>query len=118
MSKEEFLIEVKILFQNYNRQISKEILEIWYDSLKDFDNRYLKKAIKKIITTTKFMPSLSEILDAIKNLTIEDSTFTEEEKLKQFKKENTIPNWYGKEIKGETDKKSQKELEEILKEFK
>lgn len=85
MNTNNFLKEINILFDNYGKKPTKDVLNAWYEILKDYDYRLLRKGIAKIMEQSKYMPTIKEILDAIKELPYE--VFTEEEKIVQWKKE-------------------------------
>ena len=73
--------------------MDRETLITWYELMSEIDSRYLFKAIKKVITKSKYMPTLSDLLEEIKNLTIEECVFTEKEKIEHMKKNGITPKW-------------------------
>lgn len=91
MNTSDFLKEINVLFVNYNKQQDKDMLNTWYEMLKDYDYRLLQKAITKIMAQSKYMPTVKDILDTIKDLPYEK--FTDEEKTKQWSKEGIKPSW-------------------------
>ena len=50
MNKKEFSEIISLMQIAYNKQYSKEEIEVMYDLLKDFEYNTLKVAIKKVIT--------------------------------------------------------------------
>lgn len=89
MNTSDFLKEINILFENYNKKATKDMLTTWYEMLKEYDYRLLKKAVTKIMETNKFMPTIKDITDTIKSLPYEK--YTEEEKLAQWEREGIKP---------------------------
>lgn len=62
----EFTKEIKILAMSYNKDFTEETISLWYEQFKDLKKDNLHNAIKKIITTSKFMPSIAELLEGCK----------------------------------------------------
>lgn len=89
MNIDDFIKEISILTGNYNKQLPKDVLNTWYELLKDYDYRLLQKAVIKIIAENRYMPTIKEILDTIKSLPYE--YYTEEEKINQWEKEGIKP---------------------------
>lgn len=69
MNKEEFLTAITFLNTAYNKEATQEQLSVWYEFFKDTDNETFKKAIKRVITKERFMPSISVIKSEIAELT-------------------------------------------------
>lgn len=57
----EFAELITALGVSFNRTIDKKTLNVYYDFLKDIEIDVLKQAIKRIISTNKFFPSIAEI---------------------------------------------------------
>lgn len=117
MNKNDFKNLYVGLAQNFNTKPNKEVFEMWYEELAEFDLKYIKQVFRKLMMQNKYMPTLKEVMDELKNVKYEP--LTEEEKLERFKNEGTHPSWLDKEIKNEP--MTEEELEEwneILKEFK
>ena len=59
----EFTQQMKILSVSYGKDLDEETVEVWYEYFKSIEKEVFKRALKKIITTSKYMPSISEILE-------------------------------------------------------
>ena len=62
----EFTKEMKILAMSYNKDFTEETITLWYEQFKNIKKDNLHKAIKQIIITNKYMPSIAELLDGCK----------------------------------------------------
>lgn len=67
MSELEFLQVMSFLGTVYSKEYTKEEIEVWYTFFKDYILNSMKSAIKKIVAISKYPPSISELLDAIKD---------------------------------------------------
>ena len=63
MKKIEFTEQMKILTMAYSNNYSQQELELWYEYFMDVDYASFKNAIKDIIKTSKYKPSISELLE-------------------------------------------------------
>ena len=63
MKKIEFVEQMKILTMAYSNNYSQQELELWYEYFIDVDYNNFKNAIKDIIKTNKYKPSISELLE-------------------------------------------------------
>lgn len=54
---------MKILAISYDKDFNEETIEFWYQHFKEINKDIFRKAIQKVITTKKFMPSIAELLD-------------------------------------------------------
>lgn len=79
------------LCMNYDKEPNEELYELWNDALKDYDTYYVKVAIKNIISNDRYFPTLSKVLEEIKNLPPMEIPM--EEKIKRMKEKGVIPSW-------------------------
>ena len=85
-----------MLCSNYNKEPDKELYELWEENLKEYNEQQVENAIKQIIKTDKYMPTLARIIEMI------DTSYK--------------PEWMNKEITKEEI--SEEELRELEEEFK
>lgn len=93
----------KMLCANYGKEPNKELHILWNEELQNYDPYYVEVAIKNIIAKDKFFPTLSRIVEELRNLP--PMEIPEEEKIKRFKSK-VMPSWFNKEIEyqeGEED---------------
>lgn len=67
----EFVKQITVLevsFRNFNISDNEVALEIWYENLKDLNVDEFKIAVKQIVATKKFAPTISEIREIATNL--------------------------------------------------
>ena len=103
MNKKDF---AKLCF-NYNKEPNEELYELWNDNLKPYDEEEIQKAINIIISQDKYFPTLSRVLEVVKEIVSKEIFIKDETKYK-----NT--SWYGKEIiNKEIDKETQKQFEDF-----
>ena len=117
MREKEFSKLYNQLLLNYNKEFDSDMFEMWYEELVEFDLKYIKQVFRKLMIQNKFMPTLKEVIDELKNVKYEP--LTNEEKLEKFKNQGIMPKWVDKEIKN--DPMTQEEIDEfneLLKEFK
>jgi|GEM_PF-6119647 len=93
MNKEEFKNEISILFDNYNHKITKDLLEYWYESLKQYDCIQLRRSIKKIILNNQYFPTLAIIILEIKKLNSKELRMTPEDKKRMWAEKGIKPKW-------------------------
>lgn len=87
MNKKQF---VKLCV-NFNKEPNEELYELWCEELEDFGPYYVEVAIKNIMVNDKFFPTLSRVLEELKNLP--PMEIPVEEKIKRMKEKGVIPNW-------------------------
>lgn len=68
MTYEEFTSATAKLEGCFNRSLNAIQLEVWFDELKYYDLEKYKRAVKKVCTQNQYFPTLSVMLDAIRNL--------------------------------------------------
>ena len=86
MTKKEFALGLKILQSSYSRDFNEEDVKIWYMQFKDEDGQAFHKAVKNIIRTFRFMPSIADILYEIKKIEIPDLTLNYEQEFENVRK--------------------------------
>lgn len=72
MDREEFVETLKYLSIAFDKDLTKEQVEVWYSILGEYDIDSLKNAVKIIIKNNKYFPSIAEVREEIKKLTEED----------------------------------------------
>ena len=65
MNKEKFLKIMTYMGIAYNKEFTKEQLEVWYSFLKDYTDDELNNAVKKLVNTEKFLPTIAHIKETI-----------------------------------------------------
>lgn len=68
MSKSEFLKAITYIGILFNKDISKEIVETWYEFFSSISESNLKNAIKELARESKYFPSLQELLNKCKRV--------------------------------------------------
>lgn len=79
MNKEKFLKIMTYMGIAYNKEITKEQLEVWYSFLKDYSEDQLNNAVKQIINTEKYMPSIAQIKEQIAKMQMSEVPEAEDE---------------------------------------
>lgn len=67
----EFVDLMTALGISFNRVVDRKVMSVYYEFLKDIDVDVLKKAVGRIITTSKFFPSVAEIREIATMMTTE-----------------------------------------------
>lgn len=108
----------KKLCANFNKEPNEDLYLLWNEEFKDYDTYYLELAILNIIRNDIYFPTISRVLEVLKNISVE---IPEEEKEKRMKENGIQSQWIDKEIMDHPiDKKTQKEFDDFqmfLKEF-
>ena len=65
MKKEEFVKAMTFLGNAYSKELSESELTTWYLFMKDYQYGEFLEAIKHIVKTNKYFPSISEICETI-----------------------------------------------------
>lgn len=81
----------KMLCANYGKDANVDLHKLWNEELKDFDPYYVEVAIKNIIANDRYFPTLSRIIEELRNLPAME--IPEEEKIKRMKEKGVIPSW-------------------------
>ena len=84
-----------MLCTNYNKEPDKELFELWQSQLFDYSEEQIENAIKEIIKTDKYMPTLARIIEMVDT--------------------SKMPSWFNEKI--EYEEVSPEELEELEKEM-
>ena len=61
MTAQEFIKPMKMLGVAYNKEISKDQVELWYGFFKEVPLGEFKKAVARVISTEEFMPSIARM---------------------------------------------------------
>ena len=69
MEQIQFLKGIKYLGIAYNKEFTKEQVEVWYDFFKETDYEVFRQAVKRIIPKNKYMPSIAELRSEIASIT-------------------------------------------------
>lgn len=97
----------KQLCMNYNKEADKDLYELWNYNLRCYDEEEIQRTINIIISNDKYFPTLSRMLEVIKQI-IEKKFFTKD----KIKYKNT--KWFNKEIINEKiDEQSKKDFEDF-----
>lgn len=113
MSKEQFASLMKTLGIAFNREITPELLQVYYEILKEENYETLKKAISEEIKTQKFFPSVSELLEECKRQKVKNGftileymkqmgyfkISTEYDKACRWLDEGIIPHWFKEDMR-------------------
>ena len=109
----------KKLCANFNKAPNEDLYLLWNDELKEYDPYYLELAIHNIIRSDNYFPTISRVLEALKELSCEE--IPAEEKTRRMKEKGIEPEWLNKKIVNqpidEETKKEYEEFQEFIKEF-
>lgn len=108
MKKEEFIKCMAYLGIAYNKEYSKIEVEQHYEFLGEYSYEVLKKAIKNIVKTSKFLPKINELIEECEDAKKESryeiieemknrgyfKTTREYEKATNFLRTGIIPRWF------------------------
>lgn len=64
MTEKEFSEDMTYLGLAYGKEFTPNELRVYYDFLKDYSDETLMKAIKNIIKESKFLPKVTELIEA------------------------------------------------------
>lgn len=113
MNEIEFLKGMKILQSSYRQDFSEDDIKIWYMQFNNIPANIFYNAITDIIRTSRYMPSISDILNKCeevqekKRFTILEfmksqnyfKTSQEYDKATQWLNTNIIPGWFKQDMK-------------------
>lgn len=102
----------KMLCANYGKELNVDLHKLWDAELKDYDEIYVEQAIRNILTSDKFFPTLSRIIDEIKNLP--PIEITEDIKRKRMEERGIVPQWLRGEV---VNQQIDKETEDLFEDF-
>lgn len=140
MGKAEFLKGIKMLESFYQTEFNQEDLRLWYGVLKEISYEIYAKAIGELVKTSKFLPTIADILKQCEIVEINKKMMTIEKMKKggYFKSETEyikslewiekgiIPKWFEEDmtkfISNEKlivlkNTEGLEELESVLKDF-
>ncbi len=63
ITKEQFAKAMLYLGMAYNKEIQQGTIQIWYEYFKEGDINVLMKAIKNISASSKFLPTVAELIE-------------------------------------------------------
>lgn len=99
----------KQLCMNFGKEPTEELYLLWNETLEEYDPYYVEQAIKSIIKNDKFFPTISRVLEVLKELPYKE--IPTEEKKRRMKEKGVEPSWLDKVFEDE-------EVDEMtLKEF-
>lgn len=94
MNKEEFRNITELLEENFNKKIDLRILDMWYETFKQYPKHYYENLVNEVIKQETYMPSLATMRAYIK------------------------PKWFDRKITKRTPTREElAEIENILKEY-
>lgn len=67
MTKKEFLEGITLLGVAYDKEFTKEQIEVWYSMLGGYSKNQFRNAIKELIKTEKYLPTIADITKQIAN---------------------------------------------------
>ena len=108
----------KQLCMNYNKEADKELYELWEYNLRCYDEEELAKAINIIIANDKYFPTLSRILEVVKDIVNKENIEYDEKYMKEkMINSGVIPDWLDKPIINKPIDDETKETYEDFKSF-
>lgn len=117
MKIEDFVIVMKYLGTAYGKEFDKEQITLWYSLLKEYNISDFKNAIKELILTNKFLPSIADVKAKIDNMKVENTqnkfkiildkmyndgyfkNASEYEKIITWYEKDIIPQWFKEDMK-------------------
>lgn len=79
MNKEEFLKGMTILATAYDKEFTKNQIEVWYSALNKYSIEEFRGAISNLIKKEKYMPTIAHITEEIAKSKMADIPTAEEE---------------------------------------
>ena len=79
MSKEEFLEGMTFLGLAYNKEFTKEEIEVWYSMLCGYSKKEFSDSIKRLVKTLKKIPTIADITEDITNNKVSEIPTAEDE---------------------------------------
>lgn len=65
MTKEEFLEGMTLLGVAYNKEFTQEQVSVWYSMLGEYSKEEFREAIKELIKTEEYLPSIAKVTNQI-----------------------------------------------------
>lgn len=81
----------KILCDNFNKELNRELYELYNNELQDYDPILVKNAVMNILKNKKYFPNLADIKEEIKKLPPLYELLTEKEKIKRWQAKGIKP---------------------------
>lgn len=78
MTREEFIIATKELEEYYGKDLNYKQRDVWFNELCSFKTEKYERAVKNICMTSRYMPLLSEVVEAVRS---QKNAIEEEEKV-------------------------------------
>ena len=137
MNKGEFLKAVTYMGIVFNKEIGKDIIEIWYEFFLEIPANIFKSAIKELAKETKYLPSVQELLDKcskvqsdklgyIAQIMYEDGYFhigierlSDEHAMRNYEKtitwlkRGTVPGWLKEDMQEYLERDNQLKVESV-----
>ena len=63
MNKQDYLKAITYMGTLFNKEISKDVVETWYEFCMDIPKETFKNAVKELAKEKKYLPSLQELLE-------------------------------------------------------
>lgn len=79
MNKEKFLKIITYMGIAYNKEFTKEQIEVWYSFLKDYSEEELNNAVKVLVNTEKYLPTIAHIKEQIAKSKLRNMPSAEDE---------------------------------------
>ena len=125
MTHQQFADSMAYLGIAFGKEYTQEELSVYYDFLKEFTDETLIKAIKKIISTSKFLPKITELVETCEqcketmkfevleymNLQGYFKSSSEYDKASIWLERNIIPFWFKEDMKKYLKMKQQCQLD-------
>ena len=106
----------KKLCLNYDKEPDKDLYELWEYQLRAYDEEEIQQMVEYIITNDRFFPTLSRVLEVIKEIAKKElDTFDSEKNVREkMKRLNIHPTWLDQEIVNEPiDEETQETFEDF-----
>ena len=71
MTKEEFIKGMEVLGTAFDREYTQKDCETYFEFLKSYNYETFKTAVKNIITKSKFVPKISELIEECENCKVQ-----------------------------------------------
>ena len=128
MSEKEFATAMKTLGIAYNREITADVLKVYYEILKTESYSTIKKAISETIKKKSFFPTVSDLLEECKKQRTENGfailefmksqgyfheseySISEYEKANNWLATGVVPGWFKEDMKRYSEMLNQKQL--------
>lgn len=114
MNKKDF---AKLCF-NYSKEPNEDLYDLWGYNLRCYDEEEIQKAINIIIANDKYFPTLSRVLEVVKDIVNKENIEYDEKYMKEkMINSGVIPDWLDKPIINKPIDDETKETYEDFKKF-